>query len=51
MTFTRTVLLGVTAWVAAISLLHAILNWGLFEPAPAGSHAREKFKIGFLPVT
>jgi hypothetical protein len=51
MTFSRALLLGAVLWVTAITLLHATLNWGLFEPAPAESEAREKFKIGFLPVT
>jgi hypothetical protein len=51
MTFTRTVLLGVGAWVIGITFLHASLNWGLFEPAPAERQVREKFKVGFLPVT
>ena len=51
MTFGRTLLLGVSAWAALISLLHATLNWGLFEPAPAERQAREKFRVGFLPVT
>ena len=51
MTFARTVVIGTLLWVGTISLLHAALNWGLFEPAPAGRAAREKFKVGFLPVT
>jgi hypothetical protein len=51
MTFARTIVIGVGAWVAGITFLHASLNWGLFEPAPAGRPARAKFKVGFLPVT
>jgi hypothetical protein len=51
MTFARALLVGVGAWLAAISFLHAYLNWGLFEPAPAEHQAREKFRVGFLPVT
>jgi hypothetical protein len=49
MTFGRTVLWGTIVWVAAISLLHASLNWGLFE----ARHRDEgrKFSVGFLPVT
>jgi hypothetical protein len=51
MTFGRIVLVGTLLWVALISLLHAWLNWGLFEPAPAQREARAKFRVGFLPVT
>jgi hypothetical protein len=50
-TFARSLLLGTVLWVGAITLLHVSLNWGLFEPAPAGADGREKFKVGFLPVT
>ena len=49
MTFGRTVLWGTILWVAAISLLHASLNWGLFEPGNRGDEGR--FRVGFLPVT
>jgi hypothetical protein len=51
MTFKRTLLACLTVWVAGITLLHASLNWGLFEPGPSNRQARKKFKVGFLPVT
>jgi hypothetical protein len=51
MTFARTVLVGVAVWVAGITFLHATINWGIFEAAPAERQARKKFKVGFLPVT
>jgi hypothetical protein len=51
MTFGRTVLAGTLAWVAGITLLHAWLNWGLFEPVSAARQERAKFRVGFLPVT
>jgi hypothetical protein len=51
MTFARTLLIGIAAWVAGITLLHAALNWGLFEAQQGERQAREKFKVGFLPVT
>jgi hypothetical protein len=51
MTFTRTLLLGTLAWVSAITLLHAGLNWGVFDQRPEGHSAREQFKVGYLPVT
>ena len=51
MTFTRAVVLGVAAWVALITSLHATLNWGVFDPKPEESQGREKFRVGFLPVT
>jgi hypothetical protein len=51
MTFARTLFIGIGAWLAAISFLHAYLNWGLFDPQPAEHQTREKFKVGFLPVT
>ena len=51
MTFSRIVILGTVVWVAAISLLHGWLNLGVFDPAPADRQLREKFRVGFLPVT
>jgi hypothetical protein len=51
MTFTRTLLIGTLAWVSAITLLHAGLNWGVFDARPEGRAARQKFRVGFLPVT
>lgn len=51
MTFGRTVTLVVVAWVAIITFLHASLNWGLFDPPPAERQTKEKFRVGFLPVT
>jgi hypothetical protein len=51
MTFGRTVLIATLLWVAAITFLHATFNWGIFEPAPVHREARQKFKVGFLPVT
>ena len=47
----HTVLIATLLWVGAITFLHAALNWGLFEPAPAYREARAKFKVGYLPVT
>jgi hypothetical protein len=51
MTFGRTVLIGTIVWVTVITFLHASLNWGLFEPAPVEKETRQKFRVGFLPVT
>lgn len=51
MTFARTVFFGIAAWVAAITSLHAVLNWGVLDPVPAEREARGKFQVGFLPVT
>ncbi len=51
MSFGRVVVIVTLLWVGAITFLHASLNWGLFEPAPAHKEARAKFKIGYLPVT
>jgi hypothetical protein len=48
MTFGRTVLIGTIVWVAAITLLHAALNWRIFDSKPSESR---KFRIGYLPVT
>jgi len=48
MTFSRSLLLGTFLWVGAITLLHATLNWGLFDGRP---EEEGKFKVGFLPVT
>jgi hypothetical protein len=49
MTFGRTVLVGTIVWVVVITLLHAALNWGQFEPKRV--ETGDKFRIGFLPVT
>jgi hypothetical protein len=51
MTFRRTICVAVAVWVSLITLLHASLNWGLFDAAPPQREARAKFKVGFLPVT
>jgi hypothetical protein len=51
MSFMKTLVVGAVAWVSAITLLHAGLNWGVFDARPEGGAAREKFKVGFLPVT
>jgi hypothetical protein len=51
MTFTKTLVVGAVAWVSAITLLHAGLNWGVFDAKPEGRAARTKFKVGYLPVT
>jgi hypothetical protein len=51
MSFARMLTLGITAWVLAITLLHAWLNWGIFDPKPPGWQDRKKFRVGFLPVT
>jgi hypothetical protein len=51
MTFARTLLLGTAAWVSAITLLHAGLNLGVFDERHEGNSAREKFRVGYLPVT
>lgn len=51
MSFARLVLAGTLLWVSGITLLHAWLNWGVFEPQPEARETRAKFKVGFLPVT
>lgn len=51
MTFSRTVLLGALVWVSLITLLHATLNWKLFEAKSQDGESRPKFRVGFLPVT
>jgi hypothetical protein len=42
MSFARTAFVAAAGWVAAITLLHAYLNWG---------GGARKFRVGFLPVT
>jgi len=51
MTFSRTLTLCLALWLVAISFLHAWLNWGSFDHKPAASTERQKFKVGYLPVT
>ncbi len=51
MTFTRAAMGGTLLWLGLITLLHAALNWELFNSARPDEDARPKFKVGFLPVT
>lgn len=51
MTFSRVVVLGIALWVTLISGLHAVLNWGVLDPAQVETEARAKFRVGYLPVT
>ncbi len=51
MSLRRTVGIAGLLWVAAITLLHAWLNLGLGASAATTPSGREKFKVGFLPVT
>jgi NitT/TauT family transport system substrate-binding protein len=48
MSLRKTVVLSSTAWLIAISLLHAGMNLDLFRP---DRKADTTFKVGFLPVT
>ncbi len=51
MSLKRSVTLFSVLWIAAISLLHGTLNLGLFSPRSADAAGKEKYRIGFLPVT
>jgi hypothetical protein len=44
-------LLGVTAWLAFITVLHLWLNLGAFDPDRPPRSSGKRFRIGFLPVT
>ena len=50
MTLKRTVTVYSLGWIVAITLLHSVLNLGLFS-ARSGATTGEKYRIGFLPVT
>ena len=50
MTLKRTVTIYSVVWIVAITLLHGVLNLGLFS-SRASATTGEKYRIGFLPVT
>jgi NitT/TauT family transport system substrate-binding protein len=51
MSLRRSLSLGILGWVAAISLLHAWMNLGLFDRPTRRAGNEERFRVGFLPVT
>ncbi len=52
MSFRKTLLLAAVVILTGITLLHSALNLHLFDARPKGAGAgREKFRVGFLPVT
>lgn len=52
MSFRKTLLLSALVILLGITLLHSALNLHLFDVRPqAGSGGRDKFRVGFLPVT
>ena len=51
MSLRKTLIIFAIGWLALITLVHAWLNLHLFAPKTAASGDREKFRIGFLPVT
>ena len=52
MSFRKTLLLAAVVILTGITLLHSALNLHLFDARPNGAGAgREKFRVGFLPVT
>ncbi len=51
MSLRRSLTLGLFAWVAAISLLHAWLNLGFFDKPTRRGGDQAPFRVGFLPVT
>ena len=52
MSMRRTVLVGSTGWLAAISLLHGIMNLGMLD-RPSGRPGLDasQFRVGFIAVT
>jgi len=51
MTFRKTVLLVAVGNLIAITLLHSVLNLHVFARTNPANGTRQKFRIGFLPVT
>src|SRR5205823_5431205 len=51
MTFRKTVLLVAVGNLIAITLLHSVLNLHVFARTNRANGTRQKFRIGFLPVT
>jgi NitT/TauT family transport system substrate-binding protein len=51
MTLRKTVLLAAAGNLIAITLLHSVLNLHLFARTNPANGTRQKFRIGFLPVT
>ena len=51
MSLRRTLILGLVAWTAVVSGLHAWLNLGLFDRRPARVGDARPFRVGFIPVT
>lgn len=51
MSFRKTILIIVVAWLIAITLLHSALNLRLFARETKGGSGAAKFGVGFIPVT
>ncbi len=51
MSLKRTMLIASTAWVVALSALHAKINMGWWSGKPSTSIDGRRFRVGFLPVT
>ena len=47
----RWVLVGVLAWVIAVTVLHLWLNLRVFDPPRLQAQDGPRFRVGFLPVT
>jgi len=51
MSLQKTTVIFTLLWIGAFSLLHGALNLGLFDSARKRSDGRDKFGVGYLPVT
>jgi NitT/TauT family transport system substrate-binding protein len=47
----KTLIIIAVAWLASITLLHAIINLHVFRSKHAAFGGEKKLRIGFLPVT
>jgi NitT/TauT family transport system substrate-binding protein len=51
MSLRKTLIIIAIAWLAFVTLLHAIINLHVFRSEHATAADNKKFRIGFLPVT
>jgi NitT/TauT family transport system substrate-binding protein len=51
MSLHKTLVIFFAGWLTVITLLHSSLNLGIFDSARKASDGRDKFGVGFIPVT
>ena len=51
MSVPKRILLGCLIWLGLVTFLHFWTNVGIFDSRPLLPDGKERFRIGFLPVT